>query len=67
MNDIAPMRTLDPAAAPISPAKFAHFVLRTGQFDRMIEWYRTCLRRASCFATTTCVFCPMTTSTIGWH
>ena len=43
MNDIAPMRTLDPAAAPISPAKFAHFVLRTGQFDRMIEWYRTVL------------------------
>ena len=43
MNDIVPIRTLDPAAAPISPAKFAHFVLRTGQFDRMIEWYRTVL------------------------
>lgn len=42
MNDVAPVRHLD-AAAPISPAKFAHFVLRTGQIDRMVEWYRTVL------------------------
>jgi len=42
MNDVAPMRQLD-ATRSISPAKFAHFVLRTGQFDRMIAWYQTVL------------------------
>lgn len=42
MNDVSPMRQLD-ATRPISPAKFAHFVLRTGQFDRMIAWYQTVL------------------------
>jgi hypothetical protein len=35
MNDVAPTRHLAPVSRPISPAKFAHFVLRTGQFDRM--------------------------------
>ena len=35
MNDVAPMRRLSPATQPISPAKFAHFVLRTGQFETM--------------------------------
>ncbi|HVH78484.1 MAG TPA: VOC family protein [Stellaceae bacterium] len=43
MNDVSPMRKLAPVSQPISPAKFAHFVLRTGQFDKMIEWYRTVL------------------------
>ena len=43
MNDVTALRHLDPVTRPISPAKFAHFVLRTGQFDRMIEWYRTVL------------------------
>src|SRR5215469_11863708 len=42
MNDVAPLRHLD-ATRPISPAKFAHFVLRTGQFDRMVAWYQTVL------------------------
>ena len=42
MNDVAPVRHLD-ATRPISPAKFAHFVLRTGQFDRMVAWYVTVL------------------------
>jgi catechol 2,3-dioxygenase-like lactoylglutathione lyase family enzyme len=43
MNDVSPVRRLAAAAQPISPAKFAHFVLRTGQIDRMVEWYRTVL------------------------
>jgi catechol 2,3-dioxygenase-like lactoylglutathione lyase family enzyme len=43
MNDLAPMRRLAPEAQTISPAKFAHFVLRTGQIDEMAEWYRTVL------------------------
>jgi catechol 2,3-dioxygenase-like lactoylglutathione lyase family enzyme len=43
MNDVAPIRRLSPPSIAISPAKFAHFVLRTGQFDRMSEWYRTVL------------------------
>jgi catechol 2,3-dioxygenase-like lactoylglutathione lyase family enzyme len=45
MNDVShTVRPLpDATANPISPAKFAHFVLRTGQFDRMAEWYRIVL------------------------
>ncbi len=43
MNDVAPIRRLEAASRPISPAKFAHFVLRTGQIDRMAEWYQTVL------------------------
>jgi catechol-2,3-dioxygenase len=43
MNDMSPIRQIAPESTPISPAKFAHFVLRTGQFDRMAEWYRTVL------------------------
>jgi hypothetical protein len=34
MNDVAVMRQLSPVSQPISPAKFAHFVLRTGQFEK---------------------------------
>ena len=43
MNDLAPVRRLAPASQPISPAKFAHFVLRTGQVAKMAEWYKTVL------------------------
>ena len=43
MNDIAPARNLAPVSRPISPAKFAHIVLRTGQFDKMAAWYQTVL------------------------
>jgi catechol 2,3-dioxygenase-like lactoylglutathione lyase family enzyme len=45
MNDMSRVvRPLpDAAATPIHPAKFAHFVLRTGQFDRLAEWYRIVL------------------------
>ena len=43
MNDIAPVRRLAPVSQAIRPAKFAHFVLRTGQFDKMAEWYKTVL------------------------
>ena len=44
MNDISPIvRPLPAKTQPISPAKFAHFVLRTGQIDRMAEWYQTVL------------------------
>src|SRR5712671_8197256 len=43
MNDVAPTRNLAPVSRPISPAKFAHFVLRTGQFDKMAAWYQTVL------------------------
>ena len=42
MNDITvKVRQLSQAA--ISLAKFAHFVLRTGQLDTMAEWYQTVL------------------------
>jgi len=41
MNDVFPARKL--AIEAISPAKFAHFVLRTGQLDKMAEWYKTVL------------------------
>lgn len=43
MNDVVPTRRLAPASQPVSPAKFAHFVLRTGQVDKLAEWYRTVL------------------------
>ena len=44
MNDISvAVRQMRPATQPISPAKFAHFVLRTGQFDKLAEWYATVL------------------------
>jgi catechol 2,3-dioxygenase-like lactoylglutathione lyase family enzyme len=44
MNDLSPVvRPLPASTQPISPAKFAHFVLRTGQIDRMAEWYQTVL------------------------
>ena len=43
MNDVAPARNLAPVSRPISPAKFAHIVLRTGQFDKMAAWYQTVL------------------------
>jgi catechol 2,3-dioxygenase-like lactoylglutathione lyase family enzyme len=43
MNDISPARKLAPVTQPISPAKFAHFVLRTGQLDTMADWYKTLL------------------------
>jgi catechol 2,3-dioxygenase-like lactoylglutathione lyase family enzyme len=37
------LRQLSADSQPISPAKFAHFVLRTGQFEKMITWYETVL------------------------
>jgi catechol-2,3-dioxygenase len=43
MNDLAPVRHIAPTTAPVSPAKFAHFVLRTGQIDRLVEWYQAVL------------------------
>jgi catechol 2,3-dioxygenase-like lactoylglutathione lyase family enzyme len=44
MNDVmTKVRHLAPATQPISPAKYAHFVLRTGQSDKMAEWYKTVL------------------------
>jgi len=43
MNDVTPIRTLDPVTQQISPSKFAHFVLRTGQLDTMAKWYQTVL------------------------
>ena len=42
MNDVA-VKVRELPQAAISPAKFAHFVLRTGQFDKMIEWYQAVL------------------------
>src|SRR4029077_12327718 len=42
MNDLTvKVRQLSQVA--ISPAKFAHFVLRTGQLDKLAEWYQTVL------------------------
>jgi catechol 2,3-dioxygenase-like lactoylglutathione lyase family enzyme len=43
MNDLAPVRRLAPASHAISPAQFAHFVLRTGQVEKMAEWHKTVL------------------------
>ena len=41
MNDISPARKISTAA--ISPAKFAHFVLRSGQMEQLADWYKTLL------------------------
>jgi catechol 2,3-dioxygenase-like lactoylglutathione lyase family enzyme len=41
MNDVSPARKISTEA--VSPAKFAHFVLRTGQLDAMAAWYQTVL------------------------
>jgi catechol 2,3-dioxygenase-like lactoylglutathione lyase family enzyme len=50
MNDVpVKLRQLLPATKPISPAKFAHFVLRTGQIDKMVEWYRIVLNASVVF------------------
>ena len=49
MNDIVPLRRLAPGSQAISPAKFAHFVLRTGQIDRMAEWYASVLGARTVF------------------
>jgi catechol 2,3-dioxygenase-like lactoylglutathione lyase family enzyme len=43
MNDVSPVRRIAPATQPVSPTKFAHFVLRTGQVDKLAEWYKTVL------------------------
>src|SRR3984957_13576725 len=43
MNDISPARKLAPISQPVSPAKFAHFLLRTGQVDKLAPWYQTLL------------------------
>jgi catechol 2,3-dioxygenase-like lactoylglutathione lyase family enzyme len=43
MNDVALARKLAPITQPVSPAKFAHFVLRTGQLDKLTWWYQTLL------------------------
>ncbi|MBV9014778.1 MAG: VOC family protein [Alphaproteobacteria bacterium] len=44
MNDVmTKVRHLAPATQPVSPAKYAHFVLRTGQFEKMAEWYKIVL------------------------
>jgi len=67
MNDVTTIRTLDPVTQPISPAKFAHFVLRTGQIDTMASGIRRSSRRGLCSATKCSAFCPMTTSTIAWR
>ena len=56
MNDVSPLLRMLPATEPISPAKFAHFVLRTGQFDRMAEWYRTVLAARIVFRDERCAF-----------
>src|SRR5262245_62573791 len=37
-------RTLPAASQRITPAKFAHFVLKTASFDAVISWYATVLQ-----------------------
>jgi hypothetical protein len=55
MNDVT-MKIRQLSQAAISPAKFAHFVLRTGQFDKVADWYQTVLAARSSFATSGCAF-----------
>jgi Glyoxalase/Bleomycin resistance protein/Dioxygenase superfamily len=43
VNDLSATRQLGPVTQPISPAKFAHFVVRTGQFETMSNWHQTAL------------------------
>lgn len=43
MNDVSPIRKLAPVTEAVKPAKFAHFVLRTGQMDKLVWWYQTLL------------------------
>jgi catechol-2,3-dioxygenase len=42
MNDVT-VKVRKLSQAELSPAKFAHFVLRTGQLDKMAAWYQTVL------------------------
>lgn len=45
MDDAAmPTRKLPPASARTVPGKFAHFVVKTAQFDAVRRWYRTVLQ-----------------------
>jgi catechol 2,3-dioxygenase-like lactoylglutathione lyase family enzyme len=39
MNELSERREIPSAAAPIRPAKLAHFVLRSSHFDEAVEWY----------------------------
>jgi len=43
MNDVAAAAVRLPSGSAISPSKFAHVVLRTGQSDAMAQWYATVL------------------------
>lgn len=50
MNDmVTTLRQLPDPSTPISPARFAHFVLRTGQFEQMAQWYTTVLAARTVF------------------
>jgi catechol 2,3-dioxygenase-like lactoylglutathione lyase family enzyme len=46
---VASSRTLAEPAHRITPAKFAHVVLKTANYDAMIEWYATVLQAGVVF------------------
>lgn len=41
MDSLLPSRALDPK--PIAPSLFAHFVLRSSNMQRLVDWYATAL------------------------
>jgi catechol 2,3-dioxygenase-like lactoylglutathione lyase family enzyme len=50
MNDVAgSIRTLGAPSQRIAPAKFAHVVLKTANYEAMIEWYATVLHARVAF------------------
>jgi catechol 2,3-dioxygenase-like lactoylglutathione lyase family enzyme len=36
-------RSLEDVPTPVTPSKFAHFVLKTAQFPEIVRWYKTVL------------------------
>ena len=43
MSHVTRARTLPASSQRITPAKFAHFVLKTANFDAVIDWYASLL------------------------
>ena len=53
MNQVLESRPQTTAAAPkaaVSPARLAHVVFRTSQFDALVDWYTTVLCAKTAFS-----------------
>ena len=50
MNQVLESRPQSAVSAVISPARLAHVVLRTSQFDALVDWYKTVLGAKTAFS-----------------